>query len=86
MKASKYCLIQEGLRWRNPDGLVLWCVDEDESRRLTTKLHAGFCGGHYAARTTVHKNLRAGYYWPTLFANVQQFVRSCQLDQLFAGR
>ena len=27
LKASKYCIIQDGLGWRNLDGLVLRCVD-----------------------------------------------------------
>jgi hypothetical protein len=42
------------------------------------ELHAGFCGGHHVARTTTHKILRLGYYWPTIFTDVHKFVRSCQ--------
>jgi hypothetical protein len=31
LKAAKYCIIQDGLGWRNPDGVILRCVDELES-------------------------------------------------------
>ena len=78
LKTSKYVLLKDGLGWRNPDGIVLRCVDHVESKRLTDEFHGGFCGGHFAARTTTHKILRAGYYWPTIFSDVHQFVRKCE--------
>jgi transposase InsO family protein len=51
-----------------------------------TEFHSGFCGGHYAAKTTTHKILRAGYYWPTIFSDVHKMVRSCQQCQMFSGK
>jgi transposase InsO family protein len=48
--------------------------------------HSGFCGGHFAAKTTTHKILRAGYYWPTIFSDVHKMVRGCQQCQLFTGK
>jgi len=50
------------------------------------EFHVGFCGGHYAAKTTTHKILREGYYWPTIFSDVHQFVRKCEPCQLFTGK
>ena len=32
LKASNYILIKDGLGWRNPDGIILRCVDENESK------------------------------------------------------
>ena len=66
------------LRWINPDGLILRCVDEDEAKTLINEFHARLCGGHYAARTTTHKILRASYYWPSIFSDVHKFVRCCE--------
>ena len=86
LKVVRYCITQEGLSWRNPDGVILRCVNEQESKKLITELHSGFCGGHYAADTTAHKILRAGYYWPSLFADVHKLFRSCQQCQLFTGK
>jgi hypothetical protein len=61
LKSSRYVLTRDGLGWRNPDGIILRCVDEVEAKKLVDEFHAGFCGGHYAAKTTTNKILRAGY-------------------------
>jgi hypothetical protein len=61
LKAAKYCIIQDGLGWRNPDGVILRCVDELESKRLLVDFRSGFCGGHFAAKTIAHKILKASY-------------------------
>jgi hypothetical protein len=65
----KYCLTENGLGWKDPDGVLLRCVNQEEANKLLKELHSEHCGGHFAARTTTHKILRAGYYWPTLFAD-----------------
>jgi hypothetical protein len=86
LKAAKYCIIQDDLGWKNLDGVILRCVDELESKRLLVDFHSGFCGGHFAAKTTAHKILRACYYWPTVFADVHKMVRDSQQCQLFIGK
>ena len=86
LKATKYCLTKDGLGCRNPDGLILRCVDELESKKFMVEFHSGFCGGHFAAKTTTHKILRPGYYWPNLFSDVHKAVRVCPQCQLFTGK
>jgi hypothetical protein len=86
LKSSKYYIIQDGLGWKNFDGLILRCVDQNKSKELMNEFHSGFCGGHYAAKTTTHKILRDGYYWPSIFSNVHSFVRGCEQCQLFIGK
>jgi transposase InsO family protein len=44
------------------------------------------CGGHHAWIETAYKILRAGYYWPKLFTDVNRRVRACNLCQLFVGK
>lgn len=44
------------------------------------------CGGHHYWKTTAHKILRAGYYWPTLFFDVFSFIKSCDRHQRFEGK
>ena len=77
LKAARYCLTQEGLGRRNPNGIILRCINEQDSKKILTEFHSGFCGGHFAANTTTHKILRAGYYWPTIFAYVHRHVKCC---------
>ena len=86
LKETKYCLTQDGLGWRNLDGLILRCVNEPESRKLMVEFQLGFCGGHFAASTTAHKIIRAGYYWPNLFSDVHKSVRVCPQCQLFTEK
>jgi hypothetical protein len=86
LKVAKYCIIQDGLGWKNPDGVTLRCVDELESKRLLVDFHLGFCGGHFAAKTITHKILRVDYYWPTIFSYVHKMLRGCQQCQLFIGK
>ena len=62
VKFVNHCITQEGLGWRNPEGIILRCVNEKYSTQLLTEFHAGLCGGHYAADTTTHEILRASYY------------------------
>jgi len=56
------------------DGVILRCVNKEESEKLIKEFHDGLCGGHYAARTTTHKILRARYYWPTIFVDTLNFI------------
>ena len=49
-------------------------------------MHSGICGGHYMEKTTAHKVMRAGFWWPSLFKDTQILVRKCDSCQRFAGK
>jgi hypothetical protein len=59
---------------------------ELEAQRIIDEFHEGVCGGHRTWRATAYKILRAGYYWPKLFSDVNAKVRACNPCQLFAGK
>ena len=40
-------------------------------------MHERVCGGHYMAKTTAHKILRSGFWWPTIFKDTHEFVKKC---------
>ena len=40
LKAEKYTLTQDGIGWRNPDGIILKCVNEEESKTIVKEMHA----------------------------------------------
>ena len=86
LKAEKYILTQDGLGWRNLDGIILKCVSVEELETIIKEMHGCIGGGHYAPRTVAANIMRAGYYWPTLFKDVHSFVRTCQECQFFSGR
>jgi hypothetical protein len=70
LKAVKYCIINQVLFWRDPNGVLLRCVDEEEAKQVLIDLHKGVCGGHHHWKATTFKILRTGYYWPMIFSDV----------------
>jgi hypothetical protein len=54
--------------------------------RAIREFHKGDCGGHHYWKTTAHKILREGYYWPNIFVDVYKEVSSCHECQIFDGR
>ncbi|KAH9291611.1 hypothetical protein KI387_043205, partial [Taxus chinensis] len=67
LASQKYIITDYGLAWKNPEGVLLRCITEDEAPKIIDDFHGGVCGGNFAGRVTTHKILRAGYWWPTLF-------------------
>ena len=44
LKEIKYYFLDNQLYWTDPIGILLKCVDEDESLRIMTEMHHGACG------------------------------------------
>jgi hypothetical protein len=86
LKAIKFCILDSSLYWKDPMGILLSCLLEDDAKRAIEEFHKGDCGGHHYWQTTAHKILRASYYWPTIFTNVYKEVSSCHECQIFDGR
>ena len=45
MKASKFCILDNALFWKNHEGILLNCLLK-EADRVLQEFHAGDCGGH----------------------------------------
>jgi len=86
MKASKFCVFDGALFWKNHESIVLNCLIKEEVNKVLKEFHAGDCGGHLYWKSTPDKILRAGFYWPTLFADVKKFVTACHQCQIFEGK
>jgi hypothetical protein len=86
LKAVRYCLIRQVLYWRDPLGVLLRCLNPLEAHKVMFDFHRGLCGGHHFWKTTAHKILRVGYYWPTLFVDVSREIRACIKCQNFLGK
>ena len=74
------------LYWKDVGGIILNCLLKDEADKALQEFHEGDCGGHLNLNTTANKIRRAGFYWPTLFADVQKKVASCHRYQIFEGK
>ena len=49
-------------------------------------MHAGACGGHLYWKSMASKIPKAGYYWPSLFADVYAKIKACVSCQKFEGK
>jgi hypothetical protein len=77
LHAVKYCIAENQLYWKDPLSFLLICLVKSETERVISEFHEGVCGGHHAWRATSYKILRAGYYWPKLFSDVNAKVHAC---------
>nr|KYP60082.1 Gypsy retrotransposon integrase-like protein 1 [Cajanus cajan] len=64
--------------------------DKDEAWRMRMrsakfKIHRGICGMHSGARSMATRVLRAGYYWPTLKSDCQDYIQKCKECQQFGN-
>ena len=86
LKAAKFCILNSALYWKDPGGILLNCLVEKEAKKVMEDCHQGDCGGHLFWKSTTNKIMRAGYYWPTLFADVYKMVKRCHKCQIFEGK
>ena len=77
LKATKFCIINQYLYWKDLGGVLLNYLLENEAQCTVKEFHKGDCGGHHSWKVTANKILRAGYYWPTLFSDVYKETSMC---------
>jgi hypothetical protein len=71
---------------KDPGGILLNCLLEEDTERDIKEFHKGDCGGNHYWNTTTHKILRVGFYWPKIFANVYKEVSNFHECQIFDGK
>ncbi|GJX70777.1 reverse transcriptase domain-containing protein [Tanacetum coccineum] len=57
------------------------CVDGKEALKILEACHSGPTGGHYGANFTAKKVFDAGFFWPTIYKDAFEFVKSCDACQ-----
>ncbi|KAG7559358.1 Ribonuclease H-like superfamily [Arabidopsis thaliana x Arabidopsis arenosa] len=63
------------------DKIYRRCISEEEVEGILLHCHGSTYGGHFATFKTVSKVLQAGFWWPTMFKDAQQFVSRCDSCQ-----
>ena len=43
----KYYIFNQCLYWKDPGGILVNCIEEDEANRIMNELHKGACGGNH---------------------------------------
>ena len=59
-------------------------MDYTEVLAILEACHDSACGGHFSGRLTGQKILRAGYYWPILFADATAHAKKCDACHRYA--
>ena len=68
------------------DGILLWCVEKDNTYRIIRDLHAGHANSDFRGETMMHKITKERCYCPNLFKDDHTFSRKCKYCQNAAGR
>jgi len=53
-------------------------VTIEQAQYIIKELHEGICGYHSSARTMTTRILRTSYFWPTMEADCQDFIKKCK--------
>jgi hypothetical protein len=91
LEASKYIILGYFLFRRSTDGLLLRCVNDEETHKLLHEIHGSstsviHIGGHFSIKSTAFKIIRNGYYWPTIFRDSYKFTKYFDKCQKFVGK
>ena len=78
-------MIKDVLYKRGFSRPYLKCLGIEEVDYFMREVHEGICGNHLGLRSLVHKLVRAGYYWPTMQADAEIYVKACDKCQRFSN-
>ncbi|GKF60836.1 reverse transcriptase domain-containing protein [Tanacetum coccineum] len=59
------------------DQVIRRCVHGKESLDILEACHNGPAGGHHGANLTAKKIFDSGFFWPTIYKDVHEFVKNC---------
>ena len=62
---------------RGADQIIRRCVPETEQVEILDKCHSAQYGGHFVRQRIAQKILQSGFYWPTLFRDIFEWVKQC---------
>ncbi|GJZ27639.1 reverse transcriptase domain-containing protein [Tanacetum coccineum] len=63
------------------DQVIRRCVHGQEAVDILTACHNGPTGGHHGANYTAKKVFDAGFFWPTIYRDAHDMVKSCDSCQ-----
>nr|GEU32648.1 reverse transcriptase domain-containing protein [Tanacetum cinerariifolium] len=69
------------LFWICADQIIQRCVHGQEAYDILKACHEGPNGGHHGANFTAKKVFDAGFFWPTIYKDAYDLVKSCDICQ-----
>ncbi|GJR72805.1 reverse transcriptase domain-containing protein, partial [Tanacetum coccineum] len=59
------------------DQIIRRCVFGQEALEILKACHEGPTGGHHSANITARKVFDAGFFWPTIYKDAYELIKSC---------
>nr|GEX14442.1 reverse transcriptase domain-containing protein [Tanacetum cinerariifolium] len=63
------------------DQIIRSCVHGKEAFDILKACHEGPTGGHHGANFTAKKVFDAGFFWPTIYRDAHNLIKSCDICQ-----
>ncbi|GJX43463.1 reverse transcriptase domain-containing protein [Tanacetum coccineum] len=63
------------------DQIIHRCVFGQEALEILKACHEGPTGGHHSANITARKVFDAGFFWPTIYKDAYELIKSCDACQ-----
>nr|GEY27760.1 reverse transcriptase domain-containing protein [Tanacetum cinerariifolium] len=61
--------------------IIRWCMHGQEAYDILKACHEGPAGGYQGANFTAKKVFDAGFFWPTIYRDAHDLVKSCDICQ-----
>ncbi|GJY63529.1 reverse transcriptase domain-containing protein [Tanacetum coccineum] len=74
-----YCQIDDETSFLNL--IIRRCVFGQEALKILKACHEGPTGGHHSANITAQKVFDAGFFWPTIYKDAYELIKSCDACQ-----
>jgi hypothetical protein len=60
--AKRSMLVEGDLYWRDANGVLMWCITQEDGCELLTEIHGGEGNNHASSYTLVSKAFQHGFY------------------------
>jgi hypothetical protein len=60
--AKRYTLVERDLHRHGANGILMWCITQEDGCELLAKIHWGECGNHASSHTLISKAFQHGFY------------------------
>lgn len=84
-RALRFAVGGKKLYYRDADGGLKLCLSKDEIKEVLLEYHEGAVGGHFGRDVTVGR-VREKFWWPTLWRDVVEHVKTCENCQRYGPR
>lgn len=84
IRAAKYCLLDGKLYKISNMGPLLRFNGHESSFKVMVEMHERHCGNHSCEISMSRRVMLHDYYLPTLFIDLEKYVRECNKCQKFA--